>query len=213
MTANPDIERYHAPETKYGGSVFHVVQAGAYSSTKYMNTALQELINAGVYPRVIEDELSYIYVATDRKDDQQTSPQRIVDMLKGKGFDAYVKTIPYRLTEYEEETLLREAEDVVSVMNELVTKGITAKETVITEEQLKTVHLKVTAYEKKVQQVLSKSDREGRKQELQETLTILREIEKELKENAEGRELDSLWKVEGLILDYMLVLNGYVPAE
>ena len=213
VAANPDIERYHAPETKYGGSVFHVVQAGAYSSTKYMNTALQELINAGVYPRVIEDELSYIYVATDRKDDQQTSPQRIVDMLKGKGFDAYVKTVPYRLTEYEEETLLREAEDVVSVMNELVTKGITAKETVITEEQLKTVHLKVAAYEKKVQQVLSKSDREGRKQELQETLTILREIEKELKENAEGRELDSLWKVEGLILDYMLVLNGYVPAE
>ena len=62
---------------------------------RYVNLAAKELIEIGVYPRVIGNDLFYVYTATDSSID---SAQKIVDMLKSKGFDSYVKTLPYRLT-------------------------------------------------------------------------------------------------------------------
>ncbi len=84
---------------------------------------------------------------------------------------------------------------------------------IISEEQVNLVHLKIDHYDKKVQLVLSQIDNEGRKKELQETRTILKQIEDELRKNSTGGELETLWKVEGLLLDYMLILNGYVPTN
>ena len=49
------------------------------------------------------------------------------------------------------------------------------------------------------------------KKELQETRTILNQIEDQLRKT--DGELETLWKVEGLLLDYMLILNGYVPMN
>ena len=122
-----------------------------------------------------------------------------------------MQPLPYNLSKVEKETLLNEAEDVVSAISELVTNGITKKNADISEEQVILVHLKIDHYDKKVQLVLSQIDNEGRKKELQETRTILNQIEDELRKT--DGELETLWKVEGLLLDYMLILNGYVPAN
>ena len=92
-----------------------------------------------------------------------------------------------------------------------MTNGITKKDADISEEQVILAHLKIDNYDKKVQLVLSQIDNEGRKKELQETRTILNQIEDELRKT--DGELETLWKVEGLLLDYMLILNGYVPMN
>ena len=67
-----------------------------------------------------------------------------------KAFDSYLHPLPYNLSKVEKETLLTEAEDVVSAISELVTNGITKKNPNISEEQVNLVHLKIDHYDQKV---------------------------------------------------------------
>ena len=164
-------KQYIPPETKREGEpVFLVIQTGAYASTHNLSKAVKELTDIGVYPRIIGDELFYIYTATDSSDD---SAQKMVAMLKNKGIDSYVKTLPYRLTSVEKDMLLDEADQVVSTTTEILTDGITTGKYVIHKEQLATVQSKIKSYEGKVQSLLKKGISEERKQELQESLSIL----------------------------------------
>ena len=69
-------KQYIPPETKREGEpVFLVIQTGAYASTHNLSKAVKELTDIGVYPRIIGDELFYIYTATDSSDD---SAQKMV---------------------------------------------------------------------------------------------------------------------------------------
>lgn len=212
---NPDFGIYQRPDRKNegiknGDPVFHVVQAGAYTSTKYLNIAIENLVGNGVHPRIIGDEMSYIYTATDNS---VASAQKIVEILRKQGFESYVKTLPYRLTADEIENLLPEAEEVVSTITKLLSDGIIERNVLITEEQLNAVQMKKKSYEIKVQQMLNKDISEGRKQELQETMSILSQIEQDLETSMNNGQLESFWKIEGLLLDYMLIFNSYVPVD
>ena len=204
-------KQYIPPETKREGEpVFLVIQTGAYASTHNLSKAVKELTDIGVYPRIIGDELFYIYTATDSSDD---SAQKMVDMLKNKGIDSYVKTLPYRLTTVEKNMLLDEADQVVSTTTEILTDGITTGKYVIHKEQLATVQSKIKSYEGKVQYLIKKGISEERKQELQESLSILTKLDEVLQKTINDGKLETLWEAEGLLLDYMLVLNRYVPAD
>ena len=67
---------YSAPSSKREGEPeFLVVQTGAFATENNVNTAAKELIEAGIYPRIIGDKLFYIYTATDSSDD---SAQKMV---------------------------------------------------------------------------------------------------------------------------------------
>ena len=73
-------KQYIPPETKREGEpVFLVIQTGAYASTHNLSKAVKELTDIGVYPRIIGDELFYIYTATDSSDD---SAQKMVAHVK-----------------------------------------------------------------------------------------------------------------------------------
>ena len=204
-------KQYIPPETKREGEpVFLVIQTGAYASTHNLSKAVKELTDIGVYPRIIGDELFYIYTATDSSDD---SAQKMVALLKNKGIDSYVKTLPYRLTTVEKDILLDEADQVVSTATEILTDGITTSKYVIHKEQLTTVQSEIKSYEGKVQYLLKKGISEERKQELQESLSILTQLDEVLQKSVNHGKLETLWEAEGLLLDYMLVLNRYVPAD
>ena len=66
---------------------------------------------------------------------------------------------------------------------------------------------------KKVQPLLKKDISEERKKELQERLSILTRLDEVLQKSVNDGKLETLWEVEGLLLDYMLILNRYVPAD
>ena len=204
----PGVEIYSAPDRNNTEPGFYVVQTGAYKTKKYLDLAVKNLINAGVYPRIVEDRLSLIYTVTDSR---KESANKIVEILNKEGFESYLQPLSYNLSKVEKETLLNEVEDVVSTISELVTNGIANKDPDISEEQVILARLKIDNYDKKVQLILSQIDNEGRKKELQETRTILNQMEDELRKT--DGELENLWKVEGLLLDYMLILNGYVPMN
>ena len=130
------------------------MQTGAYKTKKYLDLAVKNLINAGVYPRIVEDRLSLIYTVTDSS---KESANKIVEILNKEGFDSYLQPLSYNLSKVEKETLLNEVEDVVSAISELVTNGITKKDADISEEQVILAHLKIDNYDKKVQLVLIRS--------------------------------------------------------
>ncbi|WP_102274402.1 hypothetical protein [Cytobacillus massiliigabonensis] len=212
---NADFGIYQRPDSKTDGikngdPVFHVVQTGVYTSTKYLNLAIENLVKNGIHPRIIGDEMSYIYTATDNS---VASAQKIVDVLRKQGFESYVKTLPYRLTEDETVNLLPEAEEVVASITKLLTDGIIDGKISITEEQLNIIQLKRNSYETKIHQMLEKGVNEGRKQELLETISILSQIEQIFQNGVTDGQLESLWEIEGLILDYMLIFNSYVPVN
>ena len=164
----------------------------------------------GVYPRVIGNDLFYVYTATDSSID---SAQKIVDMLKNKGFDSYVKTLPYRLTTDEKATLLEEADELVSTTTEMLTNGLTKDDYSLDEKQLSAVRSKIKTYENKVQELIKKEMSESRKKELQESIAILKQLDQVLNKSVPDGNRESLWEAEGLLLDYMLILNSYVPAD
>ena len=118
------VELYSAPDSNNTKPGFYVVQTGAYKTKEYLDLAVKNLINAGVYPRIVEDRLSLIYTVTDSS---KESANKIVEILNNEGFDSYLQPLPYNLSKVEKETLLNEAEDVVSAISELVTNGITKK--------------------------------------------------------------------------------------
>ncbi|MCM3568390.1 SPOR domain-containing protein [Neobacillus mesonae] len=206
---------YQAPQIKNSGiiqdnPVFYVVQTGAYQSEKYLNAAVQKLMNAGVYPRIIGDNMSYIYTATDSS---IPSAEKLVEILKTAGFDSYVKVLPYRLTKDEKAVLLKDSDDLIGSITEIISKGIMNHDSSLTKEQFDTLVGKTKSYEKKVQQAINKTDNKERKDELQETMTILDHVLDIVQENVPNGKADSLWEAEGLILDYMLIFNGYVPTD
>ncbi|WP_338470405.1 hypothetical protein R4Z10_16605 [Niallia sp. XMNu-256] len=209
---DPKNKVYSAPESKREGEpLFLVVQTGAYATTNSVNLVAQDLVEAGIYPRIIGDELFYIYTATDSSMD---SAQKIVEMLKNKGFDSYVKTLPYRLTEAEKELFLKEADNLVSTTTEILTNHITKNDRSITEEQLNTVQSKIKTFESKVQESIVKDVSEERKKELQDSVLILHRLDQRLQNSVnDDGSLESLWEAEGLLLDFMLILNRYVPAD
>lgn len=212
---NQKLPIYNAPKTKdsvikKGDPVFYVVQTGTYKSAHYLNIVVRKLIDAGVYPRIIGGNMSYIYTATNSA---ASSTEKIAEILKRKGFDSYVKTLPYRLTGEEKAVLLKESDDLIGSINEIILNGLTKNNTTITKKQLNIVIGKTKAYEKKVKQILNKTNSKSRKEELQETLSILNKVLDVLQKNEKGGKAESFWEAEGLILDYMLIFNGYVPTN
>ena len=202
---------YSAPSSKREGEPeFLVVQTGAFATENNVNSAAKDLIEAGIYPRIIGDKLFYIYTATDSSDD---SAQKMVDMLKNKGFDSYVKTLPYRLTDAEKDLFLTEADDLVSTTTEILTNKITKNEHSIDDEQLNIIRSKIKAYETKVQGSIKKSESDDRKKELQESLSILQKLDQLLQKSINDGSPQTLWEAEGLLLDFMLILNRYIPAD
>ncbi len=212
---NQKLPIYNAPKTKDSGikkgdPVFYVVQTGAYKSAHYLNRVVRKLIDAGVYPRIIGGNMSYIYTATNSG---ASSTEKIAEILKHKGFESYVKTLPYRLTEEEKAMLLKESDDLIGSINEIISNGITKNNPTITKKQLNIVIGKTKAYEKKVKQISNKTNSKSRKEELQETLSILNKVLDLLQKIERGGKVKSFWEAEGLILDYMLIFNGYVPTN
>lgn len=211
ISKTDSTKQYSQPETKREGEpVFLVIQTGAYASTHNLSKAVKELTDIGVYPRIIGDELFYIYTATDSSND---SAQKMVAMLKNKGIDSYVKILPYRLTSVERDMLLDEADVLVSTTTKILTNGITSGKYVIHKEQLTAVQSQIKSYEGKVQSLIKKGISEERKQELQKSLSILTKLDEVLQKTIHDGKLETFWEAEGLLLDYMLILNRYVPAD
>lgn len=206
---------YYGPEMKVekiqpGDPVFHIVQTGAYTSSNYLFSAAQSLMEIGVNPRIIGDRLSYIYTATDST---VSSAKKIVDLLKDQGFDSYVKTLPYRLTADDKNMLLTEAEDAVSSITVILTSGITEPASAIKEEQYNHAAAKMKTYQMKVEQYLKNSSNDGRNHELEETVRLLDQIDELLLEYRNNEKKETLWEAEALILDFLLIFNSYVPVN
>ena len=71
---------------------------------------------------------------------------------------------------------------------------------------------KIKTYENKVQEFIKNEMSESRKQELQESIAILKQLDQVLNKSVTVGNRESLWEAEGLLLDYMLILNSYVPS-
>ncbi|GLB58376.1 hypothetical protein [Cytobacillus sp. NCCP-133] len=199
-----------SPEAAEKEQVFHVVQTGAYSNNQYMYLEVNKLIDAGIYPRIIGEEMSYIYAAADN---QKASAQKISEILKQTGVNSYVKTLPYRLTEHEKKVLLKEVYEVTGAIADILSTGIAYQNYLVKEDQLGSVNQKIKNYEEKVK-LLQNDGTVLRGQELKETAALLSEIYSLLEHNAyKDSQLISYWKAEGLLLDFMLVLNGYESAN
>lgn len=197
---------YEAPNITpmKSASLFHVVQTGAYTSPYELNAYVKKLLEAGIYSRVIEDKFSYIYTGAYSN---KITAQLKAEVLNQQGFDSYVKDLPYRITLNEIELLLSEASDVISVFNGILSNVTPLKNYELTKDQINSVGLKIKAYDEKVQLALETSKSESK------TLVILSELQRLLLDPQKNMVPNNLGKAEGLILDFMLIFNGYVPSN
>jgi Tfp pilus assembly protein PilO len=185
---------------------FHVVQTGAYIPPYDLNSYVNKLLGEGIYARVIEDEFSYIYTGAYS---EKKSAQIKAEKLNQQGFQSYVKNLPYRLSTDEIELLLSEANDVIDAFSGIISNSTPE----MTADRVKDVRSKIKAYNDKVQLAVERSKSESRKQELQRTLLILSELERLLLDTQTKMVAENLSKSEGLILDFMLIFNSYVPSN
>jgi len=194
-----------------GAPEFYVVQTGAYTNKgSFLNSAINRLVQADIYPRVVENRLSYVYTASNFN---QLYAKNIVDDLSRQGFNSYVKKLPIRLTSEEQKLLLPAANAAISSLTGVLSNGQAIQEFMITEDMLTTVRMKIVDYENQVQLVLNSSDNENRKQELRQTVATLRQTEAVLEEVITTGTPNSFGKAEGLVLDFMLIFNGYIPFD
>jgi Tfp pilus assembly protein PilO len=204
--------QYTFPDGKPNSSVaeFYVVQTGAYTSTHYLNKMVNRLLDKGIYPRVIHNKFSFVYTAANT--DEATAQKYAVN-LKKQGFASYVKALPFRLTKEETESLLPEANEVIKTVTEITNSGRHEKKSKSTEEQKNVFQDKIKAYQEGVALAVEQSGSESRKMELQHTLTVLGQVEYLLFNDQTNVTPESISKVETLLLDYVLSLNGYVPVN
>lgn len=194
-----------------GAPEFYVVQTGAYTNSgSFLYAAITRLVQADIYPRVVEDRLSYVFTASNFN---QKYVKNIADDLSRQGFNSYVKKLPIRLTSKEQELLLPAANAVISSLTGLLSNGQAIEDFMLTEDMLTAVQMKVVDYENQVQLVLNSSDNENRKQELRQTVAILRQVEEVLDQKLNTGVTNSFAKAESLVLDFMLIFNGYIPFD
>jgi Tfp pilus assembly protein PilO len=203
---------YEAPNNipMESAPLFHVVQTGAYIPPHDLNSYVNKLLEEDIYARVIEDEFSYIYTGAFSN---KKSAQIKADLLNQQGFESYVKNLPFRLTRDEIELLLSEANDVIGAFNEILSNTTPQKNYKMTDAQIEDARLKIKAYNDKVQLAMERSNSESRKQELQRTILVLSELERLLLDSDTTIVPETLGRAEGLILDFMLILNSYVPSN
>ncbi|MFN7251639.1 MAG: hypothetical protein ACK4M9_12710 [Anaerobacillus sp.] len=179
-----------------GDSVFYIVQTGAYTSDYYLNRAIENLIANGFFPRIRGNSLSLIFTAIAGNEKIAYGKAKL---LSSQGFPSFVKTMPYRA----EEPLIPEASAVVEAVT-----AINDLNYQLTTETLADISERIRAYETKANQVLLTAS-STRANTIEETTQILVEVENLLIYFESTKDTAVLWDIEGLMLDFVLLLNGH----
>ncbi|MCT8137498.1 hypothetical protein H1D32_06925 [Anaerobacillus sp. CMMVII] len=177
-----------------GDKVFYIVQTGAYTNVYYLNYALQTLVNKGFHPKVLEGRMNLIYTAIDVN---EAAAIRKAEHLTNSGFASFAFTFPFKA----EQSVIDEAYDVVAAISEV------GREAHLPSERLTEITTKIATYLTKADQLLTTANH-SRKVTLEKTMTSLVQAEVVLTNYQTSQDPSLLWEVEGLILDFVLLLNS-----
>lgn len=187
-------------QIKDGDTVFYIVQTGAYTNQLYLNLALQSLTAKGYYPIVQKNSLNLIFTAISGNG---TAAMQKAQLLTSEGFQSFSKAIPYR----GEEALSKDVSEVVAVITDVSSYAFLTVNYSLTEETFTEISMKIEAYETQVNEMIAIS--QSRKQALEDTIYRLMQVKSILKEYQTSKDSSILWEVEGLILEFVLLVNGH----
>ncbi|MEB1807661.1 MAG: SPOR domain-containing protein [Bacillaceae bacterium] len=198
---------------KEANLAFYVVQTGGYNTEATLYEQVTNLRNAGMYPREVEREnqanetrfVVYTGVAHDK-----SSAEQLANYLKSvnKDFHSWVDQVPFNVKG--NTALANDAQDVVSSVSPVLTKGLTETDYRISSEQMELIAAKIRVYELRAREAMTNSSDMNWKVQLENTLIYTKQLETALKKYQNQNQRSHLWQAQGALLDFMLTLNGYV---
>ncbi|MFV8828752.1 SPOR domain-containing protein [Alkalihalobacterium sp. APHAB7] len=192
---------------------FYVVQTGGYNTEATLYEQVTNLRNAGMYPREVEREnqanetrfVVYTGVAHDK-----SSAEQLANYLKSvnKDFHSWVDQVPFSVKG--NTALAKDAQDLVSSVSPVITKGLTETNYQISSEQMDLISAKIRVYELRAREAMTNSSDMIWNTQLENTLIYTKQLETALKNYQNQNQRSHLWQAQGAMLDFMLTLNGYV---
>jgi Tfp pilus assembly protein PilO len=192
------------PPVEGEGKGFYLVQTGAYTADKYLFIQVDNILSKGIDPRVSDSSISLIFSSISHDMASATEKAKAINSL---GFETYIMPLKINLSAEENEWLLPVAQQALSSITSATTKGIAEGTLEMTGELKGQVSSASEAYDKEVTDHMESLD-DSRKGQLEKTMTILKDIEEILVSYEREPDVEKLWKIDGLLIDYTLNLNG-----
>ncbi|MGI8387497.1 hypothetical protein [Robertmurraya sp. P23] len=192
------------PPVEGEGKGFYLVQTGAYTADKYLYIQVDNILSKGIDPRVSDSSISLIFSSISHDMASAAEKAKAINSL---GFETYIMPLKINLTTEENDWLLPVAQQALASITSATTKGIAENTLEVTSELKGQVSSALEAYDQEVTEHMESID-DNRKSQLDKTVTILKDIEEILASYESEPDVKKLWKIDGLLIDYTLNLNG-----
>lgn len=192
------------PPVEGEGKGFYLVQTGAYTADKYLYIQVDNILSKGIDPRVSDSSISLIFSSISHDMASAAEKAKAINSL---GFETYIMPLKINLTTEENEWLLPVAQQALASITSATTKGIAENDLEITSELKGQVSSALESYDQEVNEHIESID-DNRKSQLDKTVTILKDIKEILASYESEPDVKKLWKIDGLLIDYTLNLNG-----
>ncbi|NEY73050.1 hypothetical protein [Bacillus mesophilus] len=200
---SPDISLEHSNEST---AKFYLIQTGAYVSDHYLYKKLNNILSNGMDPRVSDSSISLIFSSVSHDMPSAFEKEKVLNQY---GIDTYIRELSLDFSTEENEWLWPISHQVMANISSITTSGITQDEYSLTEEKMNKALEAINLYKSDVHAyVNSAGGSEERKVQLNETIYIVNDVERQLVSYQTSGNLDDLWKLEGLLIDFTLLLNG-----
>lgn len=188
------------------GQGFYLVQTGAYTADKYLALQVDRILATGINPRVSDSSISLIFSTISHSIASAAAKAQTINAM---GFETYIMPLKINMSAEESTWLLPVAQSALASISQVTAKGEAEGSVSITAELENQVNQAVATYETEVtNRIAAVADGDGRKEQLKNTIAILKDIQTRLASYKQEAKAQKLWEIDGLLIDFTLNLNG-----